>query len=102
VPLKFGLVSAIKPGNITYSNYVTHPGTVSVVEDKPLLTAGFDSNNNRRLTLFGRLNQNYELQFGTNVLGPWSPVLNYTQTNDSIYLNVAPRNGPIFYRIHQP
>ena len=59
VPLSFGSVSAIKPGNVTYSNYVTHPGTVAVVQDKPLLLAGLGTNQNRNLTLLGRLGTNY-------------------------------------------
>ena len=102
VPLTFRAVTAIKPGSVAYSNYVTHPGTIAVVQDKPLLIPGFDINSGRSLALYGRLNTNYQLQFSTNLVGTWSPLLNYTQTNPAIYLGIKATNGVIFYRVYQP
>jgi hypothetical protein len=102
VPLTFGLVSAVKSGGIAYSNMVTHPGIVTVLQDKPLLLAGFDTNHSRTLTLFGQLSQVYQLQFSTNLTGSWYPVMNYTQTDLGISISLGSSNSMIFYRIYKP
>ena len=103
VPLVFGSANAVKPGNVTYSNYITHPGNVTVIQDKPLLIAATDTNQNRNLTLLGRLGTNYQLQFSTNLLlNSWSPAVNYTQTNGSITIGIDATNATIFYRLFQP
>jgi hypothetical protein len=102
VPLTFGLVDAIKPGNVLYSNYAAHPATIAVIQDKPLLTARFGTNQSRNLTLLGRLNENYQLQFSTNLSGVWRPLLDYTQTNSAISISLDSSNAMIFYRLHKP
>jgi len=102
VDLPFGNISAIKPGDVIYSNYVTHPGRVAVVQDKPLLVANLGSNQSRSLSLFGRLNTGYQLQFATNPFAAWYPALNYSQTNGIITIPVDSSHPTIFYRVFQP
>jgi hypothetical protein len=102
VPLSFGSVSAIKPGNVIYSNYVTHPGTVIVVQDKPLLVAGLGTNLSRNLTLLGRIGTNYQLQFSTNLSSVWYPAMNYSQTNGAITISIDSSNPAIYFRLYQP
>jgi len=102
VPLTLGLVDAIKPGNVVYSNYVSHPGAIAVVQDKPLLIAGLGASHSRNLTLLGRLNESYQLQFSTNLSGVWHPLLDYTQTNGAISISLDSSNAMIFYRLYQP
>ncbi len=104
VPLVPGNVSAIKPGNTAYSNYVNHAGTVIVVQDKPVLVAGLGTNDSRSLALYGRFGTNYQVQFSTSFPSShsWSPLLNYTQTNGIIRINIDSSNSMIFYRLIQP
>jgi hypothetical protein len=92
----------VKPGGVSYSNYVLNPSIIAVVQDKPLLIAGVGSNHTQILTLLGRLNEGYQLQSCTNLATPWSPVLDYVQTNSQIRINVNSTNPIRFYRLYQP
>jgi len=102
VPLAFGAVEAVKPGDVGYSNYVLNPTTIAVVQDKPLLIAGVGSNRTHNLTLIGRLNEGYQLQSRTSLAAPWSPVFDYVQTNSQITINLNSTNPIRFYRVYQP
>jgi hypothetical protein len=96
-------ITGIKPNAALYSYYVSHPGSVVVVQDQPLLQPTISSNLMRNLILYGKLGANYELQFTTN-LGPlsdWQPLLDYTQTNGVINLGLDSSNPVIFYRLLQ-
>jgi RHS repeat-associated protein len=96
-------ITGIKPNAALYSYYVSHPGSVVVVQDQPLLQPTISSNLMRNLILYGKLGANYELQFTTN-LGPlsdWQPLLDYTQTNGVINLGLDSTNPVIFYRLLQ-
>ena len=55
-------VIGLKPGSITYSNYVLHPGMVAVVQNEPLLAPHVSSNASRDVMLFGKLGAGYQLQ----------------------------------------
>jgi len=93
---------AAKPGPSIYTNYVLHDARVAVVQNESLLLAGASANGNRELTLFGRLGANYELQYSTNLgLNSWYPLLNYTQTNGLMSLDLDSTNPAIFYRLLQ-
>jgi subtilisin-like proprotein convertase family protein len=103
VHLPVASVSAIKPDGAAYTNYITHPGTVAVVTDKPLLAADLSTNSSRSLTAYGNLGINYQLQYTTNLSVPgWYPLLNYTQTNGAITISVDSTNPIIFYRLYEP
>src|SRR5262249_22792588 len=102
VPLTFRTADAIKPGNLAYSNYVLRPSILAVIQAQPLLLAGFGTNRSQNLTLLGRLNESYQLQFSTNPFGPWTPLLNYVQTNNPISIRMDGTNAMRFYRLFQP
>jgi hypothetical protein len=96
-------ITGIKPDASPYSYYASHPGSVVVVQDQPLLQPTISSNLARNLTLYGKLGINYELQFTTNLSPPsdWQPLLDYTQTNGVINLGLDSSNPVIFYRLLQ-
>jgi subtilase family serine protease len=97
-------VTAVKPGAAGYANYITHAGTVIVVQNEPLLRAGLAPDQSRSLQLYGKPGVNYQLLFSTNLAAPsdWQPLLNYTQTNGVITLPLDSSNPVIFYRLRQP
>jgi hypothetical protein len=99
VPLVVGSISAAKPSGAAYTNFVTYAGTVIMVQDIPVLTAAIGPGAQRSLTLYGLVGVNYQLQSTTNLLAAWTPLLNYTQTNEVITINMATTNDCIFYRL---
>jgi subtilisin-like proprotein convertase family protein len=104
VPLQLQNVAAVKTNESLYENYVLHDARVAVVVDQALLSADVITNSARELTLYGRLNANYELQYSTNLRAPilWYPVLDYTQTNGMMRLGLDSTNPTIYYRLLQP
>jgi hypothetical protein len=96
-------ITGIKPNTAPYSYYASHPGSVVVVQDQPLLQPTISSNLMRNLILYGKLGTNYQLQFTTNLGLPsdWQPLLDYTQTNGVINLGLDSTNPVIFYRLLQ-
>ena len=100
LPLPVLGVTGYKPTGLAYSNYVTHPGLVVVVENQPLLQATLATNQSRALLLYGRLTTNYELQLTTN-LANWQPYQDYTQTSGLMTIGVNSSNSPVFYRLMQ-
>jgi subtilase family serine protease len=104
VTLPITSVSAIKPGGAGYANYVTHAGTVIVVQNEPLIRASLGTNQSRSLQLYGRLGTGYQLMFNTNLGVPagWQTLLNYTQTNGVITLPLDASNPVIFYQLRKP
>jgi len=99
VPLPVGSMSAAKPDGNAYVNYITDPGTVTMVQNTPVLTAAVGTGTQRSLTLYGLVGLNYQLQYSTNLTFAWTPLLNYTQTNEVITINVPATNDIIFYRL---
>jgi len=99
VPLPVGTSSAAKPDGTAYINYITQSGTVIVVQNIPVLTAAVGTGLQRSLTSYGLIGANYQLQYTTNLAVGWTPLLNYTQTNEIITINVAATNDIIFYRL---
>jgi len=99
VPLPVGSISAAKPDSSAYLNYMTHAGTVIMVQNIPVLTAAVGAGLQRSLTLYGLVGSNYQLQYTTNLNGAWIPLLNYTQTKGIITINVAATNDIMFYRL---
>jgi hypothetical protein len=102
--LPFVDVSATKPDELLYTNYITPAARIAVIEGQPLLWASLLSNSSRQLTLFGRVGVSYELQHSTNLALPtvWNSALSYVQTNGVQTLEVDSVNPNIFYRIFQP
>ena len=96
-------ITGIKPNAVLYSYFVSHPGSVVVVQDQPLLQPTISSNLTRNLILYGKLGANYQLEFTTNLGLPsdWQPLLDYTQTNGVINLGLDSSNLVIFYRLLQ-
>jgi hypothetical protein len=93
-------ITGNKPNSAIYSDYITHPGLVAVVDKESLLLATI-TNDERALTIFGRIGTNYQVQFNTNLALPtgWQPLFNYTQTNSVISTNVESAYPVIFYRL---
>ena len=75
---------------------------MAVVADQPLVRSLL-ANHQPVLTVFGKEGTQYQLQFSTDIMLPsaWEPLLDYTQTNSMIFLNVGATNRPIFYRLLQ-
>jgi hypothetical protein len=102
VPLAVGNISAAKPDGSAYVNYMTHAGLVTMVQDTPVLTMAVGRGLQRSLTLYGLMGVNYQVQYTTNLTVAWAPLLNYTQTNEVITLNLTATNDIIFYRLMGP
>ena len=104
ITLPITSVTAIKPGGAGYANYVTHPGTVIVVQNEPLIRASLDTNESRSLQLYGKLGTDYQLMFNTNLGVPagWQTLMNYTQTNGVITVPLDSSNPVIFYQLRKP
>ncbi len=104
VSLPIGSVSAVKPGGSVYTDYITQAGVVAVVRTAPLLDAAYSTNLGRSLICFGNLGVNYQLQYSTNLAPPtsWGSLLNYTQTNAVMTMDMNSSNPVIFYRLFQP
>jgi MBG domain-containing protein/YDG domain-containing protein/concanavalin A-like lectin/glucanase superfamily protein/uncharacterized protein DUF2341 len=107
VPLPVESVNATKPDGSAYTNYIADAGTVAVVTGNPLLApklaANLSTNLSRSLTAYGNVGVSYQLQYTTNLALPgWNLLLNYTQTNSVININVDPTIPVIFYRLYQP
>ena len=62
------------------------------------------TNLNRNLILFGKLGVDYQVQYSTQPTLPaaWYPLVNYTQTNGVMSLDVGSSDPMIFYRLFQP
>jgi len=102
VALPIASVQGFKPSGLSYSNYVTGPGFVAIVQKQPLLRGKVSSQAARTLTVYGRPGTNYQLQFTTNLAPPgWQPVFNYVQTNGNMDLGLDTTNHIIFYRLQQ-
>ena len=100
LPVK--ILKAIKPDSTAYNYEASSAEQIVVVNDTPLLQGAGTTNSSRRLTLFGRIGTNYQLQYSTNLLSAsWSQLFNYTQTNLAQTVNVAGTAPLIFYRIVQ-
>jgi hypothetical protein len=104
VPLLIDSITALKPGASYYVNNITHPATIVVVQDVPLLVASISTNRTRDITAFGRLGTIYQLQYTTDLstVPAWFPYLTYTQTNGQMMFQVDSTNSIIFYRLFQP
>jgi hypothetical protein len=104
VSLPFENVSATKPDNSSYTNYITPPAQITVIEGQPLLRASLAANAARQLTLYGRVGVSYELQSSTSLALPnaWNSMWSYVQTNGVMTIEVDSLNPNIFYRIFQP
>ncbi|MGO8700795.1 MAG: cadherin repeat domain-containing protein [Limisphaerales bacterium] len=101
VSLPVGNVSAAKPDGSAYANYITQSGLVTLVQNAPLLTACITPGSQRNLTFYGLPGVNYQVQYATHLNPPvvWTPLLNYTQTNGIISINVPTTDGIVFYRL---
>ncbi len=104
ITLPITSVNGFKPDGAGYDNYLTHAGSVILVQNEPLIRALIDTNQARSLQLYGRLGTNYQVMFNTNLNLPagWQTLLSYTQTNGVITLPVDAGNPVIFYRLRQP
>jgi hypothetical protein len=103
ITLPITSINAVKPDGTAYANYITHAGTVIVVQNEPLLRASVAPDQSRTLQLYGKLGTDYQLLFSTNLAQPsgWQPLLDYTQTNGVINLPLDTTNPVIFYRLLQ-
>ena len=104
VSLTVTSICAVKPDASTYVNYIAQGGTVTVVQDAPLLRAVVGPDMQRSLMLFGLPGVNYQIQYTTNLTSPiiWTPLLNYSQANEVITITVAATNDILFYRLLVP
>ena len=95
-------VIGLKPTGSPYSNYVLQAGSVTVVEDQPLLLGSVSRTKGRSLVLYGKVGTNYQVQYKTNLADPgWQLLLNYTQTNSTMNVGLGATNPLIFYRVMQ-
>jgi hypothetical protein len=104
VPLRVENISAAKPDGSAYINYMTQPGLIIDVQDRPILTAALGASMQSKLTLYGLPGANYQIQSATNLNYPvvWVPLLNYVQTSAVITTNVATMSDTVFYRLSAP
>lgn len=93
---------ASKPTGASYVNYIVQHGTVALVQNQALLLAVSPTNDDRYLTLYGKLGASYELQYTTNLNeAGWMPLVDYVQTNTAVTLSLVPTNAIIFYRLEE-
>ena len=97
-------VAAARPDGLPYVNYLMNDGIVAVVGNQPLLAANLRPDGTRRLIVYGRLGAGYQLQYSTELRlpGVWQPWLNYTQTNEMLFLDVDATEPIIYYRVFAP
>lgn len=102
VRLPINSLAANKPDGTAYSNCIAPPGRIAVVTQQPLIDANL-SNLDRSLTVYGNIGTNYQVQFSTNpAISGWYPLLDFTQTNEIMNINVDSAEPMIFYRLYQP
>jgi hypothetical protein len=103
VNLRVSSLTAFKPTSAPYVNAVPTAGRVAVINNIALLEAAATPGQSRSVTILGKIGNNYQLQYCTNLGSStaWYPLLTYSQTNTAKIVSVDPTIPQVLYRVQQ-
>lgn len=96
-------IVAYKPGAIQYANTFPLGGQVAIINGQAILQPGATAAGSRSLTILGKVNVNYQVQYCTNFTSHavWYPLTIYSQTNVVQTISVDPSLPQAYYRVQQ-
>jgi hypothetical protein len=104
VPLKITAITATKPNAATVSQLVAKSGRAVVIGAEPLVEASRAADGSRTVTLYGRSNASYALEYASSVSNPnaWKLWMRVPMTALSLTLPPNQAADPaVFYRAYE-
>jgi hypothetical protein len=100
VPVKVTAISANRPSGAEYGAYMGVNGSVTVVQEQPLLQI-VEGTGQGTIRLYGQIGKVYILESATSLGGGWTTVVSYTQTEAVMEVDVPEVEPPVFYRLRE-
>ena len=104
VPLKITAITATKPNASTISQVVAKSGRAVVIGAEPLVEAVRSADGSRTVTLYGRPNSSYALEYASSVANAsaWKLWMRVPMTALSLALPTShPADPAVFYRAYE-